>query len=399
MDHRLIPAPPPFQPGLHPEQLPASFAPATFVSCSTDVEPIQAQGLWEVEAERRATSGLDTPLVAALKAADQSQGCSFLCCTGVPGSGLRAYRRPRSDDPSSPPHRLVWRTAESRSRRTATATHHDNLTPADGSHHQTESPQAIATGCSQQFKDLFDQSFERLVPRSGGPLFTPAPTSIRVCVYRDDPPDAQGDVAGTLLRDGSLSSGGETTLLNGLGAGRPTTTCPTVHGQFAVVTAGSSGSYATVELGGCDRGSGRSPRGRAVQPATQVGATNDWGCRQAPIGDRPSQPCCRRLPSIGRLVSQHKQVTALSLDVLGPAALAAEGRAPSVRFAPMTRERSTPVVRGSGPGTTPLPGPSMRAPRRCSDPSSARACSACLGSLVPRQALRGGPARRAGLAA
>lgn len=119
--------------------------------------------------------------------------------------------------------------------------------------HQTESPQAIATGCSQQFKDLFDLSVERLVPRAGGPLFTPAPTSIRICVYQDDPPDARGDVVGTLLHGGSLSSQAETTLLNGLATGRPTTTCPTVHGQFAVVTAGSSGSYATVELGGCDR--------------------------------------------------------------------------------------------------------------------------------------------------
>ena len=241
--------PPPFRTGLSAATLPAGFAPTTAVSCGVDLEPIPGRGQWDVQVERRATTGLG-PLVTALRQRSQPQGgacavpATFVQLFDlIDGAGRAVQPRIPTDHCGEPQqqvltalNQLPWEIVSTQ------------LV------HQVTSQGALDSGCPQQYTDLFSYFADRAVPRTAGPVLNPPPPALRVCVYQDSPADAQGLVVGNFTNGSIVSGQPESTLLDGLSGGRTSIGCPTTHTMFAVVTpATNSSSYAEVELGGCER--------------------------------------------------------------------------------------------------------------------------------------------------
>jgi hypothetical protein len=81
---------------------------------------------------------------------------------------------------------------------------------------------------------------------SGASIFSPAPSSVLVCVYNSQ--------SGELVHGDSVSGSAERTLLAGLQAGRNPGGCPADRPMFAVVeSAASPGQAAWVDLDDCAR--------------------------------------------------------------------------------------------------------------------------------------------------
>lgn len=120
---------------------------------------------------------------------------------------------------------------------------------------QLETQAGVESGCPAGWKDVigFLDGFKqgqslRLSP--GGPVFSPRPSSLRVCVYRDRP----GPLDTYLVGGTRVSGATETALLRGIAAGRTSATCPRPHAMFAVLLPSRMGSLAAyVEIGGCHR--------------------------------------------------------------------------------------------------------------------------------------------------
>ena len=80
----------------------------------------------------------------------------------------------------------------------------------------------------------------------GGPIFSPQPAAVLVCIYRSQ--------SSELARSGTISGSAETTVLQGLESSASTARCSAKPAQFAVIQSETKiPQVAWVELGGCDR--------------------------------------------------------------------------------------------------------------------------------------------------
>jgi len=110
------------------------------------------------------------------------------------------------------------------------------------------SAKALAAHCSMGIKDLPAGGIGELSATSGGPLFQPAPKTVRVCIYRTPANDFE---VGNFVRGFRLNASQTQRLLGAMTGGVPSGSCPNVR-TFAWVGAPRE-RWAEVELGGCWR--------------------------------------------------------------------------------------------------------------------------------------------------
>jgi hypothetical protein len=120
-------------------------------------------------------------------------------------------------------------------------------------------PQAEASECPQDFKNMtYLEALMHAKSSPGGPIFDPAPRSVRICLYQVD---AAAPESGSFDRSVTLSRSATVQLLAAMSRPGHPGACPVVPAFAAVM---SGGAWATVELGGCWRVAQGSSLGTAV---------------------------------------------------------------------------------------------------------------------------------------
>lgn len=239
--------------GLTQTALPPGFQPVAAVRCESSIRIVPGEGEWAFAEAQRADSGLAT-LVAALRLPSVTPSPNTICpamamalspfalvdASGKVINPLLPHGECGFPLPqvTSAMNALPWRTeTEQRLRQTRT---------------QAE----IDTGCSPEYKYLFDHPTANtpepwsLVRRPGNPQ----PTT--VCAYAIEPQTANDYVAiGSFTRGAKLTAAQQSTLmtaLNQAGAGTtPAPACATKATRFASLDGPGSGML--VELDGCHR--------------------------------------------------------------------------------------------------------------------------------------------------
>lgn len=222
----------------------AAFHAVTVVTCGQEPRDLPGEGQWLVDVRRVATGG-----VAALQAAygrpDERQAAN--ACTDelittwslvlVDGEGRTLTPRAPVDGCHKPQRQFLaavgavsWQDVSVRKVR------------------QVVTPQAQASGCPQQFKNMtFVSSQMGAAQSSGGPLYMARPTTVRVCEYTVTGRDFG---VGTFADGFVLSAADTSRLLDALTRPGTSGSCAPQRKFAAVLT---NGQWATVELGGCWR--------------------------------------------------------------------------------------------------------------------------------------------------
>lgn len=237
--------------GVKQVTLPADFHPIAAVRCESPIRMVPGDGEWQFAQAQRADSRL-TDLLAALRLPSQTTSAETACpamamalepfalvdATGKVISPLLpiavcGFPLPQVTNAINA---LPWRTE------------------TDQRVHQTRTQTEIDTGCSSQYKYMFDH------PAYGTPEpwskvrrpMNPAPTT--VCAYTVGPP-ATGDyiAVGSFTRGTKLDSAQQTDLATGLGYASqvPAPACATKATRFASLEGPGAGLL--VELDGCKR--------------------------------------------------------------------------------------------------------------------------------------------------
>jgi hypothetical protein len=227
-----------------PDQLTAFHA-VTVVTCGQEPRELPGQGQWLVEVRRIATGG-----VAALQTAfgrpNEPQPTNVICTdnliavpplilvdgkgqTLTPTAPVNGCHKPQQQFLAAV-RAVSWQDVSVRKVR------------------QLVTPQAQASGCPQQFKNMtFDYSTGARAS-AGGPLFMRTPKSVHVCLYRVTGSDLE---VGTFQRGFVPSAADTGKLLHALAGPGLGGSC-SAQRKFAAVLS-DSGGWATVELGGCWR--------------------------------------------------------------------------------------------------------------------------------------------------
>jgi hypothetical protein len=243
---------------LNPERQPAGMpVPARFVvvaaiRCIQADQVVPGDGLWQFELWQVAEHGLNS-LTAALKRPPVLKPANLPCAEpgiSVPAfvllgsDGRMIYPKLPTDECGNPQPQVVAAVR---------ALHWVTVATRRGVQVKTQA--SIASGCPARWKDvigLVDSLAHSgsLRPSPGGPVFSPQPSSLRVCVYRD----RFGPLDTFLVGGIQVSGAEERALLAGIAAGRASATCPQPHTMFAVLLPPRMNSLpAYVEIGGCQR--------------------------------------------------------------------------------------------------------------------------------------------------
>lgn len=243
---------------LKSQRLPTGFEPVAVYQCTQDDETLAGQGQWLVDVEKRATRDLG-PLVAALRQPDQPPPKDGICPADVEflapivlqnQAGTLVRPAIPTGDCGQPQAGVVQAV--------------DNLPWVTISHHpvrQVETQGELASGCPSGYKDEFDLDASVLQPGPAGRPLNGEPTSLTVCVFRDNPatnhpdgPTGPGSdtPVGAFVGGGKVTGSDEIALLDGISGGRASARCSVTHPEFAVIS-DAAGEYTQVEVGGCDR--------------------------------------------------------------------------------------------------------------------------------------------------
>lgn len=242
--------------------LPDGFVAQAAIRCIYTRRVVPGQGLWQFQLTQVAYNGL-AQLTTALKRPSVTAPANTACA--VPGIGVEPFVLRGSNGQDIAPRLPTTICGEPQQQA---------LTALRGLHWQTvaahrdtllETQQGLASGCPAALKDMIgvlaDIDHGRtLHPSGGGPVFSPQPASLQVCVYRD-----RAEPLNPYLLGGDRVSGTtETALLQGIATGRATTTCTLPRTTFAVLL-GPRAPYAYVEIDGCHR---------VLRPDNRIGQAN-----------------------------------------------------------------------------------------------------------------------------
>lgn len=230
----------------------ARFVAVAAIRCIGSEQVVPGGGLWQFELWQVAEHGL-ARLTAALRRPSATPPPGVICAAylvSVPlfvllgSDGRLIYPRLPTDE-CGHPQRQVLAAVQ--------ALHWMTVSAQRG--RQVETQAVIESGCPVGWKDMIgflsgsagDQS---LRPSRGGPVFSPRPSWLRVCLYRD----RSGPLDTVFVGGGRISGPAETALLAGVAAGRGSAACARAHTMFAVVLPPQIGAMpAYVEIGGCQR--------------------------------------------------------------------------------------------------------------------------------------------------
>jgi len=226
-----------------------AFGAVAAVNCHIEDRTYPGDGQWEVLVRQILPTGQLPGLLAALTQPNQTRpsngGCSLVGYLPLPVLLVNAdgkYLHPQFPrDSCGAPRRgasysdidkLAWRTV--------------SVTKIV----QTETQDALTSGCTMNWKNLFTIEADRAHPDPGSPVLNHTPSAtLTACIYKTstDPEVGNFERAVVLNADQSQKL---RTALDGAGPAA-TTTCP-VQTSFAVINA-ASGGYVSVELGDCWR--------------------------------------------------------------------------------------------------------------------------------------------------
>jgi hypothetical protein len=223
-----------------------AFHAVAAITCYQETRELPGQGEWLVSVRRVATSGVPA-LQAALELPNQSTtdgGCDLVGIEVPPivlvDAAGHAMQPTVPVDGCHQPLKAFWAAIDQ------VTWHEVEVRPI----RSVVTPGAQAAQCQQEFKNMTAVlgSASGTVASSGGPIFDPQVSAVRVCLYQATGSGLDG---GTFERGVDLSAADTRKLLAALtGPGRGTD-CPAQR-QFAAITA-ADGEWATVELGGCWR--------------------------------------------------------------------------------------------------------------------------------------------------
>lgn len=232
--------------------VPARFVAVAAIRCIRSDQVVPGRGLWEFELWQVAEPGL-ARLTAALRRPSATPPPGLACAAyliSVPpfvllGSDGRMIYPHLPTDECGHPQQQVLAALQ--------ALHWVTVSAQRG--RQVETQAVIESGCPVGWKDMigFLSGFARDQspgPSRGGRVFSPRPSWLRVCVYRD----RSGPLDTVFVGGGRISGTAETALLASIAAGRDSAACARAHTMFAVVLPPQIGAMpAYVEIGGCQR--------------------------------------------------------------------------------------------------------------------------------------------------
>lgn len=226
-----------------------AFGAVAAVNCAIANRNYPGDGQWEVLIRQVLPPGQLPGLIAALTQPNQThhsaEACAAVAYLPLPVLLVNAdgrYLHPRFPRNScgqplrgasySDIDKLAWRTV--------------SVTKIV----QTESQEALASGCSMLWKNLFTIEVDGAHPDPGSPVLNHAPNAtLTACIYKTGTDPERGDFVRAVVLDASQSQELRTALD---GAGPAANTTCAVQTSFAVVNA-VNGGYVSVELGGCWR--------------------------------------------------------------------------------------------------------------------------------------------------
>lgn len=241
--------------------LPARFVVTAALRCIESDQMVPGHGLWQFELRQVTRHGL-ARLATALRRPSVRPPSGLACA--VPGffvppfvllgaNGQMIYPKLPTGECGNPLPQVL---AAVRALRWVTVSSRRQV--------QVETQAGVQSGCPAGWKDMigFLASFDHgrsLRSSPGRQVFPSRPPLLRVCVYRD----RSGPLDTFLVGGSRISGAAETTLLDGMAAGRNSATCPKPHAMFAVVLPPGMGGQPTyVEIGGCNR---------VLRPDNQIG--------------------------------------------------------------------------------------------------------------------------------
>lgn len=230
--------------------LPAGFVAQAAIRCIYTQRQVPGQGVWRFQLWQVAYNGLGQ-LTTALRRPSVTAPAGTACA--APGIAVEPFVLRANNGQVIAP-RLPTKACGEPQQQALTALralHWQTVAAHRGS--QVETQQGLASGCPAAMKDLIGvlagiDHGRTLRPSAGGPVFSPQPASLQVCVYRD----RAEPLNPYLLGGGQVSGTTETALLHGIAAGRATTACTLPRTTFAVLL-GPHAPYAYVEIDGCHR--------------------------------------------------------------------------------------------------------------------------------------------------
>jgi hypothetical protein len=242
--------------------LPEGFVAQAAIRCIYADQKVPGQGLWQFQLTQVAYNGL-AQLTTALRRPSVTPPAIQACA--APGIGVEPFVLRGSNGQVIAPRLPTTICGEPQQQA---------LTALRALHWQTvaahrgillETQQGLASGCPAALKDMMgvlaDIDHGRMLrPSGGGPVFSPQPASLQVCVYRD----RAEPLNPYLLGGGPVSGTAETALLQGIATGRATTTCALPRTTFAVLLRPQA-PPAYVEIDGCRR---------VLRPDNRIGQAN-----------------------------------------------------------------------------------------------------------------------------
>jgi hypothetical protein len=254
--------------------LPAGFSPVAVVRCYQEAHGIPGRGLWRFEVKQHADHRL-TAFIAALRRASVRTPSGVACATVgyVDPSFALIDRHGRILRPTLP----VGECGQPLPAAITALAHLPWVTVSVRRTVQITTRAELRAGCDSQWKDVIQMdSYVRLLqPSAGGPLFSPRPPRLRICIYQDS--------SHTFIRGGLISQVAESRLLGDIQGGRTSTRCRQPHTEYAALLAVSpayrGGQIAEAELGGCYR---------ILRPDDRVGTISPAGLAIIRALGRPS---------------------------------------------------------------------------------------------------------------
>jgi len=242
--------------------LPAGFVAQAAIRCIYTRREVPGQGVWQFQLTQVAYNAL-AQLTTALKRPSVTAPANTACA--APGIGVEPFVLWGSNGQVIAPRlpTTICGVPQQQALTALRALHWQTVATHNGILLETQ--QGLASGCPAAVKDMMgvlaDIDHGRMLrPSGGGPVFSPQPPSLRVCEYRvrAEPLNPY------LLGGGQVSGTTETALLQGITAGRATTTCTRPRTTFAVLL-GPQAPGAYVEIDGCHR---------VLRPDNRIGQAN-----------------------------------------------------------------------------------------------------------------------------
>jgi hypothetical protein len=228
--------------------LPATFTPVAVVRCYSKARGVDGHGLWRFNVKQQANRRLGAFVGALRRPSVQTPpGTACLLIRYAAPAFAVVDRQGRVLRPTLP-------STECGKPFLAAITDLEHLPWVTVSVHRTvqiATRAELRAGCDPTYKDIIASgpSLRQLPLSPGGPVFSPRPPQLRICIYQRG--------SGTFSRGGIISQKAESKLLADIQAGRSSATCRRRHTSYAVLLAvsptGRGGEMAEVEIAGCNR--------------------------------------------------------------------------------------------------------------------------------------------------